>query len=341
MDLTPKATRDAFGDALMEIAASDARVVALTADLGDSLRLTKFGEMFKDRFFDVGVAEQNMMGIAAGLALDGKIPFAASFAVFSPGRNWDQIRVSVAYNNANVKIIGGYVGFSNGKDGATHQALEDIALMRVLPNMVVLDPADYEQTFSAMKTIYNFVGPVYLRIRRDPIMSVRATIYGLKQNKAEGSEDMIDPQDFKIGGADVLKNGNDVTIIATGAMVNVALHASVELAKQRISARVINLYSIKPINREIILAAAQETSAFVTVEEHQYMGGMGSAVAEVVVQDFPVPMKIIGSNNIFGETGTQDQLLQSRGLTVENVVNNVISVLKLKKPILQNSKSTV
>ena len=334
MDLTLKATRDAFGDALIDIASQNNKVVALTADLADSLRLAQFAEIYPSRFFDMGVAEQNMMGVAAGLALDGKISYAASFAVFNPGRNWDQIRVSVAYNNANVKIIGGYVGFSNGKDGATHQALEDIALMRVLPNMTVIDTADYDQTIDAMHVINSYVGPVYLRIRRDPIKSLNSIILDYKQKGVMGSEDLIsiDLQNkFEIGKGNIVKNGTMATIIACGAMVHKAIEASIQLAQEKISVKVINLSSIKPIDRELIIQSAKETGAFVTVEEHQYMGGMGSAVAEVLIQDFPIPMKIIGVNNQFGETGSQEELLLSKGLSTENIVWNVKEVLKMKK----------
>ena len=332
MDLTPKATRDAFGDALLEIANQDTRVVALTADLAESLRLTQFSEAFPTRFYDMGVAEQNMIGVAAGLALDGNIPFAASFAVFNPGRNWDQIRVSVAYNNANVKIIGGYVGFSNGKDGATHQALEDIALMRVLPNMCVFDTSDYDQTFNAMHKIYQYTGPAYLRIRRDPIISLNVLISNFIEKKALGYEKLLikEASYFEIGKGYLLKKGTDATIIASGSMVQKAIEASMLLEEENISVKVVNLSSIKPIDKELLLKCAHDTKCFVTVEEHQCMGGLGSAVAEVIVQEYPIPLKIVGVNDQFGETGTQEELLNSKGLTIENIIWNVKEALKLK-----------
>jgi len=331
MDLTLKSTREAFGDAIVDIAHKDPNVVALTADLRDSLKLATFQENFPGRFFDMGVAEQNMVGAAAGLALDGKIPFAASFAVFNPGRNWDQIRVSVAYNNANVKIIGGYVGFSNGKDGATHQALEDIALMRVLPNMVVLDPADYDQATLAIHAAHKYVGPVYIRIRRDAVKSIESIVNSYIEKKSIGFEKLKFEDKFEIGSSQILKDGKDVTIIATGAMVEKAIVAAMILEEQNISAKVINLYSIKPIDRDTLIKSAQETKCFVTIEEHQFMAGMGSAVVEAIIQDFPIPVKIIGVNNTFGETGNQDELLQTRNLTVDNIIYNVKEVIKLKK----------
>lgn len=331
MDLTLRSTRDAFGDAIVEVASRNTAVCALTADLADSLRLTKFKEVYPDRFFDLGVAEQNLAGISAGLALDGKIPFAASFAVFSPGRNWDQIRVSIAYNNANVKIIGGYVGFSNGKDGATHQALEDIALMRVLPNMTVIDTSDYEQTFEAVKVIADYIGPVYLRIRRDPILNINSYIQSLLDKNLPGSETLKKREKFEIGKGYLLKDGSDVTIIACGNMVSLAIDAAMQLAQKSVSVRILELPTIKPLDRDLILSCAKETCAIVTVEEHQFMGGMGSTVAEVLVQDFPVPMKIIGVNDQFGETGTSEELLKSKGLTIENIINNVKLVLNMKQ----------
>ena len=332
MDLTLKASRDAFGDAIIDIAEKDFKVIALTADLADSLRLVKFSQIFPERFFDIGVAEQNMMGIAAGLALDGMIPYVASFAVFNPGRNWDQIRVSVAYNNANVKIIGGYVGFSNGKDGATHQALEDIALMRVLPHMVVIDTADYDQTYNAIHKMHEYLGPAYIRIRRDPIMGLKALINSFIEKKSKGYEklDREIASYFEIGKGYTLKKGTDITIIASGAMVHKAIEASMLLEQDNIDVEVINMSSIKPLDSELILNSAQKTRCILTVEEHQRIGGLGSAVSELISQNYPIFMKIMGVDDQFGETGTQEELLVSKGLTTENIILNVKETLRYK-----------
>jgi len=326
LDLTYKSTRESFGDTIIELGANDNNIVAITADLAESLKLTKFRDMFQDRFFDVGVAEQNMMGIAAGMALDGRIPFVASFAVFNPGRNWDQIRVSVAYNNANVKIIGGYVGFSNGKDGATHQALEDIALMRVLPNMVVIDTADYIQTSIAIKAGYNHKGPVYFRIRRDPIQSLESIIKSYIDNSEIGSDSLLidNIYNFEIGKGNIIKEGRDITLISCGLMLYKAIEAAMILEKKGISTKVINLHTIKPIDSDLLVKAAVETGHVITIEDHQINGGLGSAVSEVLIQNYPVPMKIIGVNDLFGESGTTEELLKIHGLDTDNIVQEAI-----------------
>ncbi|HEX9664332.1 MAG TPA: transketolase family protein [Patescibacteria group bacterium] len=306
-------TRNGYGEGLVEAGKKDKNVVALCGDLTESTRTEYFQKEFPDRFIEVGVAEQNMMGLAAGLALNGKIPFVSTYAVFCPGRNWDQTRVSVCYNNINVKLTGAHSGISVGPDGATHQALEDIAITRVLPNMTVLAPCDYHQTRRATVAAAKYPGPVYLRFARagTPVFTTART-------------------PFKICQADVYWEGKDVTIIGAGPLVYEALKAAQELKKDKISARVINCHTIKPIDKETISRAAKETGAIVTIEEHQIHGGLGSAVAEVVVQNQPVPMEIIGVPDRFGESGEPEELLEHYGLVAKNIVTAVKRILKKK-----------
>jgi transketolase len=309
-----RAARDGFGQGLVELAQADPNVVGLCADLTESVRMQPFAEAFPHRFIEVGVAEQNLIGVAAGLAMAGKVPFAASYAVFSPGRSWDQIRVSVCYSNLNVKIVSGHAGLSVGPDGATHQALEDIAMMRVLPNVTVVVPADAEEARKATHAIGRLTGPCYLRLGRE------------KVRDCTSAESV-----FELGTANILRSGYDLTIIACGLMVQAALQAAEILEHQGISARVINVHTIKPIDQKTIIQAAVETGAIVTAEEHQIYGGLGGAVAEVIVSHCPVPMKILGVNDTFGESGPADQLLTKYGLTANSVVAASREVLKAKK----------
>jgi len=303
-----KSTREGFGDEILELGI-DSRIVALTADLGSSLKLNNFKKAFPERYFNVGVAEQNMASISAGLALEGMIPFMTSFVAFSPYRNFDQIRTSIAYSNANVKICSSHAGLSVGEDGATHQALEDISMMRSLPNMIVLVPADYEEARRIVKAAYNYEGPVYIRLGREKFSVIT------KNRK------------FKIGKADVLRKGKNITIIACGIMVGKALDAAELLEKKGIDVEVINSPSIKPFDSETLLKSIRKTGYLVSCEEHQICGGLGSVVSEVLVKNYPIPMEFIGVNDSFGESGSSEEVLKKYGLTVEHIVK---TVLKLK-----------
>jgi transketolase len=307
-------TRDGFGEGLVELGRQDKNVVVLSADLTDSTRAGWFKKEFPGRFFGFGVAEQDMFGAAAGLALMGKIPFACTFGVFASGRGWDQIRISIAYMNLNVKIGGSHGGVSVGPDGATHQALEEISLMRILPNMTVVVPVDTLEAKKATIESAKIPGPVYLRLGRNPVPAMTK------------KEDF-----FKIGKANVLRDGADVTIIACGQMVYETLIAAETLQKDRISARVINLHTPKPIDKEAIIKAAKETGAVVTVEEHTIAGGMGSAVAEVLAQEWPVPVRMIGIRDRFGVSGEPDELFEYFGLKAENIVKAAREALRLKR----------
>lgn len=312
-DLDQKPTRDGFGEGLVLAAEADKNIVGLCADLTESTRMQAFAEKFPDRFIEVGVAEQNLVTVGAGLALGGKIPFTSSYATFSPGRNWEQIRTTICYNDVPVKIIGSHAGLSVGPDGATHQALEDIAMMRVLPNMLVISPVDSIEAKKATQAIARIPSPCYLRLSREkvPIITTEQT-------------------PFAIGKMEVFYEGNDITIIATGQMVYKALQAAEELKSHKISVRVINCHTIKPIDKETILKAAEETGAIVACEEHQVTGGLGGAVAEVLSQNYPVPLKIIGIKDCFGESGKPDELLQKYGLTKEAIIKAVTAVLIMK-----------
>ena len=304
--------RDGFGKALLELGKINENIVALTADLKESTRVEAFAEAYPERFFEVGVAEQNLVGIAAGMALSGKIPFITSFAVFSPGRTWDQIRVSICYSNANVKIIGSHAGLGVGPDGATHQALEDIGMLRSIPNLVIVAPSDKEETRKATKAIANYNGPCYLRFSRD------------------SSPQITNSQTpFEIGKAIHLVSGDDVTIIANGNLVSKALEAARDL-KDKISISVINMHTIKPIDKKAIITAAKATGAIVTAEEHQKIGGLGSAVAEVLSEHHPIPLEIVGVNNSFGESGQPNELYEKYGLEKDDIISAVEKVLKRK-----------
>jgi transketolase len=304
-------TRDGFGEALVKLGEINKEVVVLSADLAHSVRTMWFKEKFPKRFFQVGIAEANMTGIASGMAKMGKIPFMATFGVFATGRNWDQIRMSIAYPKANVKICASHTGvFSVGEDGASHQSTEDIALMRVLPNMNVIVPCDKLETYRATFAVSKINGPVYLRFGREsmPIITTNRT-------------------PFRIGKAEVFRDGSDVSIIACGPMVYEALIASKKLEKQGIDARVINNHTIKPIDKKTIVKAAKETNAIITAEEHQIHGGMGSAVAEVLSKNEPVPIKMVGIYNKFGKSGPSEQLQKEYGLTSDDLVKHVHEVL--------------
>ncbi len=313
-DIEQVPSRNGFGEGLVLAAEADDNVVGLCADLVESTRMQAFAEKFPNRFFEVGVAEQNLVTVAAGLAHEGKIPFTSSYATFSPGRNWEQIRTTICYNNVPVKIIGSHAGLSVGPDGATHQALEDIAIMRALPNMVVISPVDSLEAKKATLAIAKFKKPCYLRLSREKVPVVT-------------TED----SPFEIGRMEVFYEGTDATIIATGEMVRKALLAAEELKSHKISVRVINCHTIKPIDKKTILQAASEIGAIVTVEEHQITGGLGGAVAEVLSQNYPVPLKIIGIEDCFGESGPPSELLEKFGLTKEAIIKAVTSVLRMKE----------
>lgn len=306
------ATRDGFGKALLELGESNKDVVVLSADLTESVRAHWFQEKYPDRFVSHGVAEQDMISTAAGMALSGKIAFACTFGAFASGRAWDQVKISVAYMNLNVNVVGTHSGISVGGDGATHQALEEIALMRMLPNMTVVVPADAEEAFHATLQAAELPGPVYLRLGRSPVPVL--------ERKRE----------FVIGKADVLTEGDDVTIIACGHMVFKALEAAGILKEKNISAKVINLHTPKPIDEETMIKAAKETGAVLTVEEHTVYGGMGSAVAEVLVEKHPVMMKMMGIKNEFGISGEPEELYKYFHLATEDIAREAEKLVKEK-----------
>jgi transketolase len=312
-DIEQRPSRDGFGEGLVIAGEENPNVVALCADLTESTRMEPFKDKFPERFFEVGVAEQNLVTVASGMAHEGKIPFTSSYATFSPGRNWEQIRTTICYNNNNVKIVGSHAGISVGPDGATHQALEDIALMRALPNMVVLSPCDAIEAKKATLAAAKLLQPTYIRLSRDKVPTITT-----------------EETPFEIGKSQVFAEGKDVTIVATGQMVYHSLLAARELGEQKISVRVINISTIKPIDKKALLLAAEETGAVVSVEEHQVNGGLGGAVAEVLSQNYPVPLKIIGIEDRFGESGTTAELLEKFGLSKENIIRGVLHVLRLK-----------
>lgn len=307
-------SRNGFGEGLVLAGELDDRVVALCADLTESTRMEAFKKKFPERFVEVGVAEQNLVTVASGMAAAGKIPFASSYATFSPGRNWEQIRTTICYNDQPVKIVGSHAGVSVGPDGATHQALEDIAMMRALPNMVVVVPVDAIQAKKATLEISQNGKPTYLRLSREKVPVVT-------------TEDT----EFEIGKAQVFHEGRDVTIIACGQMVYYSLLVAKELEEDKISVRVINCHTIKPLDEKVILAAAEETGCLVTAEEHQAIGGLGGAVAELVSEHYPVPIKRVGIQDHFGESGDAVELLEKYGLESKGIKKAVISALRLKK----------
>lgn len=308
-----KATREAYGETLKELGAQIPEIVVLDADLSASTKTAVFAKAFPDRFFDTGIAEGNMMSVAAGLAASGKIPFASTFAVFGAGRAYEQIRNSICYPNLNVKVAVTHAGLTVGEDGATHQMLEDIALMRALPNMTVVVPADAAETAQVIRWAASYQGPVYIRMGRAKV------------------EDVISPDaEFVPGKSTTLADGSDVTIMACGIMTQQALHAAKMLAEEGISARVINMSSIKPIDEAAIVKAAKETGAIVTCEEHTVMGGLGSAVAEVVVRQCPVPMAMVGTEDVFGQSGKASEVLKVYGLTPEHIALEAKKLVEAK-----------
>lgn len=308
-----QATREAYGQALEVLGAENENVVVLDADLSKSTKTNMFQKKFPERFFDMGIAEQNMMGVAAGFAAAGKVPFASTFAVFATGRAYDQIRNSICYPRLNVKIAATHAGITVGEDGGSHQALEDISLMRSLPNMTVLVPADGPEAYKAVMAAAAHEGPVYVRLGRSAVPTVTDK-----------------EKDFVIGKGSVLREGTDVTLIACGMMVAVALDAAEFLAAEGISAAVIDMSTIKPIDRALISEWAAKTGAIVTAEEHNVIGGLGSAVAEVLALDKPVPMEMVGVEDVFGESGTAAALVEKYGLTKEHIAEKAKRVMARK-----------
>lgn len=298
-----QATREAYGQALEELGAVRQDVVVLDADLSKSTKTSMFQSKYPDRFFNAGIAEQNLMGLAAGFAAAGKVPFASTFAVFATGRAYDQIRNSICYPRLNVKIAATHAGITVGEDGGSHQALEDINLMRGLPNMTVLVPADGPEAKNAVKAAAEYEGPVYIRLGRSGVPTIT---------------DADAP--FVIGKGRVMRGGSDVTLIGCGMMVAKALEAADALAEEGVSAAVIDMSTIKPIDRELIVEWAKKTGAIVTAEEHNIIGGLGSAVAEVLVEEALVPMERVGIEDVFGESGTGGELVEKYRLTAEHIV---------------------
>ncbi|MBB3123477.1 MULTISPECIES: transketolase family protein [Mesoflavibacter] len=308
-----KDTRSGFGAGLTELGKSNENVVALCADLTGSLKMDDFKANHPERFFQVGIAEANMIGMAAGLTIGGKIPFTGTFANFSTGRVYDQIRQSVAYSGKNVKICASHAGITLGEDGATHQILEDIGLMKMLPGMVVINPCDYNQTKAATIAIAEYEGPVYLRFGRPKVANFTP-----------------EDQKFEIGKALHLQSGTDVTIVATGHLVWEALEAAKTLNEKGISAEVINIHTIKPLDDKAILDSVTKTGCIVTAEEHNYLGGLGESVARVLAQHKPTPQEFIATNDTFGESGTPAQLMDKYGLNAEAIVKASEKVIKRK-----------
>ena len=308
-----KDTRSGFGAGLAELGRKNPNVVALCADLVGSLKMNQFIDENPERFFQVGIAEANMMGIAAGLTIGGKIPFTGTFANFSTGRVYDQIRQSIAYSNKNVKICASHAGLTLGEDGATHQILEDIGLMKMLPGMVVINPCDYNQTKAATIAIADYKGPVYLRFGRPSVP-------------------IFTPEDqtFEIGKAIQLQEGTDVTIIATGHLVWEALEAAKALNEKGISADVLNIHTIKPLDDKAILKSINKTGCVVTAEEHNYLGGLWESVARVLVKNNPAPQEFIATNDTFGESGKPQQLMEKYGLNYKSIVESSIKVMERK-----------
>ncbi len=309
-----KATRDGYGEGLVELGENNPEVVVLCADLSGSTKASMFMKKFPDRYFSMGVAEADMISTAAGFALAGKIPFVSSFSVFVMGRTWDQVRVNASYSGLDIKIGGSHSGISVGPDGPTHQALEDIAISRVLPNMKVIVPCDAIETRKATIASAGIQGPVYTRFGRAAVPVITE-----------------DDTPFTVGKANLLREGSDLTIIACGLMVYEALTACDILKKKGISARVINMHTIKPLDIAAVVNAAEETGAIVTVEEHQLFGGLGSAVSEVIVQNCPVPVEMVGMKDCFGESGEAEELLEKYHLKDRDIVEAARKVLKRKK----------
>ena len=309
------ATREAYGKALVKLSTLNENVVVLDADLSKSTKTADFKAVSPERFINMGIAESNMMGVAAGLSTCGKIPFASTFAMFAAGRAFEQIRNSICYPKLNVKVCATHAGLTVGEDGATHQSVEDISLMRSIPNMTVINPADAVETEAAILAVAEYNGPCYVRLGRLPVSVI---------NNSENYR-------FEIGKGVTLAQGDDITIVATGMMVELALEAKDELAKDGINARVINIHTIKPIDRDLLIKAAKETGVIVTAEEHSIIGGLGSAVAEVVTEECPVPVLKVGIKDTFGESGKPNELVKVYGLTTEAIVEHSKKAISLKK----------
>lgn len=308
-----KETRQAFADALLKLGKENPKVVVLGGDVSGSVKTNLFRDAFPERFFSVGISEQDMMGVAAGLAVAGKIPIASTYGEFATGRPFDQIRQSIAYSEMNVKICASHCGISVGPDGATHQSLEDVGIMRILPHMTVLTPADYNQTFKAVLKAVETEGPFYVRFYRDKT-----------PNFTDANAK------FEIGKSDILTDGNDITLIANGLLVWEALRAAEILKKDGIEARVVNMHTIKPIDREMIIRCSKETGGIITCEDHQVHGGLFSATAEVIVRENPVKMDFIAVNDTFGESGTMEQLMRKYKINYEEIVRKTKILLNKK-----------
>ncbi|MCK6609675.1 MAG: transketolase family protein [Bacteroidia bacterium] len=309
-----KDTRSGFGAGLSELGKTNPNVVALCADLTGSLKMDAFQKEHPDRFFQVGIAEANMMGVAAGMTIGGKIPFTGTFANFSTGRVYDQIRQSIAYSGKNVKICASHAGVTLGEDGATHQILEDIGLMKMLPGMVVINPCDFNQTKAATIAIADYEGPVYLRFGRPAVPNFTPA-----------------DQKFEIGKALLLNEGTDVSIFATGHLVWKAIEAGHKLAEQGISAEIINIHTIKPLDAEAVLKSVAKTGSAVSAEEHQMNGGLGDSISQLLARENPTPMEFVAVNDSFGESGTPDELMKKYGLEAENVVAAALKAISRKK----------
>lgn len=311
--MSKQATRDAYGSALVELGKENENVVVLDADLSKSTKTCNFKDAYPERFFNMGIAEQNLMGTAAGLASCGKIPFASSFAVFAVGRAYDQIRNSIAYPKLNVKIAATHAGITVGEDGGSHQMLEDIALMRALPNMTVIVPADGVEARAAVLAAAEYKGPVYIRLGRSKVETIFDENYK-----------------FRLGKGVVVKDGSDVTLFACGIMVEIALRAAEKLAEEGISAAVVNISTIKPLDTALIAKMAEQTGAAVSCEEHNIIGGLGSAVAEALAETYPVPLERVGVEDKFGQSGLPDELLKAYGLTAEHIAEKAKAAIARK-----------
>lgn len=306
-EMIKKATRESFGEAVTELAAEYPEVIVLDADLAAATKTGIFKKAYPDRFFDCGIAECNMIGIAAGLASCGKIPFAASFAMFSAGRAYEQVRNSVGYPKLNVKVVGSHAGISVGEDGATHQCCEDIALMRTIPGMVVLNPCDHYEMKATVRAMIEHQGPCYVRLGRLAVETVNHN----------------DDYKFELGKGITLREGKDITIIATGLMVQEALKAAKALAEEDIDAEVINIHTIKPLDEKLVVASAKKTGCVITVEEHNIIGGLGEAVSTVLSEKYPTPVTRIGVNDVYGHSGPAVDLLKEFGLSAEHIAEVV------------------
>jgi len=313
IDTGKKDTRSGFGAGLYELGKQNENVVAMCADLIGSLKMDAFAKEFPERFFQAGIAEANMIGVGAGLTIGGKIPFVGTFAAFATGRVYDQIRQSVAYSNKNVKIAASHAGCTLGEDGATHQILEDIGLMKMLPNMTVINPCDYNQTKAATIAAAEYNGPVYLRFGRPKVPNFTD-----------------ENQKFEIGKAIFLEEGSDVSIFATGHLVWEAIEACKILENKGISAEIINIHTIKPLDEDAVLKSANKTKAVVTAEEHMLNGGLGDSIAQVLARKLPTPLEMIGVNDTFGESGTPEELMQKYGLTAQKIADAAINAINRK-----------